>query len=336
MSLTHSWRLMAVPPRLRTIAGANCLIISCFLIAGLPTYAQNTTRVCPNLPRESLAPEYQIGRKTPSMKEPNGFLLFISVLPQYFTPEHMSALGRQLNRDFCQQQMIRAIIVDDHRAATIWEPIHLPEFYAPAERGEYYLDRATGEEYVEFSTKRGRTVDQFIKLGTNVNPVASRTYERAYRNNNFGYSAVIPFPLKGKTEVPADLEGGVLISLSSDPSHYIWLGANYNTARFNSLQQAMNSYLDWLKNDGAKILAVSRRRAHIGRLRAERITVRYKSDSETTWTKDLLLAIKIQQDEEGTIFQIEMNTTDADYSRDRIVFDEIVQSWRSLNHPHPS
>ena len=114
--------------------------------------------------------------------------------------------------------MIRAVIVDDYRAATIWEPIHLPEFYAPAERGDYYLDRVTGEEYVEFSTKRGRGVDQFIKLGTNANPVASRTYERAYRNSNFGYSALIPSPFKGKTEVPAALEGGVLLSLSSDPA----------------------------------------------------------------------------------------------------------------------
>jgi hypothetical protein len=243
----------------------------------------------------------------------------------------MTALAHQLEQDFCKEPRIRAIIVDDFRAATFqWDPIQLPEFYASAERGEYYLDRTTGEERVEFSTKRGRGVDGFVDLAAKESTDASRTYKGVYRNKNFGYSASIPAPKEGISEVPAALEAGILINLSGSLEHYIWLGGSY-TARYNSLAFAADAHVKWLTNEGANILTTSRRPVRLGDLRAERVILKYKTpESDVTWIEDLVLAIRLQPDEYGIVYQIEMRTTESDYSKDVGTFNQIVQSWRTI------
>ncbi len=39
----------------------------------------------------------------------------------------MMALAGELNRRFCAERRIEALIMDDHRAASVWDPIHSPE-----------------------------------------------------------------------------------------------------------------------------------------------------------------------------------------------------------------
>lgn len=256
----------------------------------------------------------------------------VSLQPQAFTGQYMTALARQLKQDFCKEPRIRAILVDDFRAATfLWDPIHLPEFYGPAERGEYYLDRTTGEERLEFSTKRGRGVDGFVDLGNKGKTNAPTTYSGEYKNRKFGYSALIPPQMKGISEVPASLEGGILIKLAPIPEHYIWLGGSYNTARYNSLPSAANAHVEWLTNEGAKILSVERRPARLGNISAQRLVIKYKTpESDTTRIEDLVLAIRLQPNEYGIVYQVEMRTAESDYSKDVGSFNQIVRSWRAV------
>lgn len=316
--------------KLRRLRCISWLIPSAVFTVGSFGFAQSSNPDCSQAVRDPHAPQYNVGRSSHSQSETARLLLQISVQPQVFRPEFMTALARQLNQDFCKEPRIRAIIVDDFRAATFqWDPVHLPEFYAPAERGQYYLDRTTGEERLEFSTKRGRGVDGFIDLDRNAKSDVSRTYKGVYRNNNFGYSASIPLSLKGVVEVPPTLEGGILITLSADFEHYIWLGASHNTARYNSLAWATNAHLEWLKNEGAKVLTFTRRPARLGSLRAERLIIKYKSPgSDATRVQDLVLAIKFEKDEVGIVYQIEMRTTQSTYAKDIEAFNQIVRSWR--------
>jgi hypothetical protein len=246
----------------------------------------------------------------------------------------MTALTGELSRRFCEEQRIEALVMDDQRAASVWDPIHSPELYKPAERARYYLDRLTGEEHIEFSTKRGREADVFLDLGMKSNQVKSTTYTGPYRNYNFGYAAKIPSPLKGVSEVPKALESGILLPLSPDRKRYIWLGAGYNTARY-SLRWATDFRLSWLRDEGASLQSVKRRPIRLGRLRGERVIVRYKSPgSENIRIDDFVIAIRPQLDEDGIIYQIEMQTSEANYVVDVKSFDEIARSWQEIHLPN--
>lgn len=301
-------------------------ILCCAFCVWSSAFAQDCSSQRSKIPQ---APEYKIGRNLHWQKEPTRFLALISIPPQFFTRTHMIALGKQLNLDFCDEKRIRAIIVDDHRAATIWEPIHLAPFYGPAERGEYYLDRATGEEYLEFSTKRGRGVDGFIRFAPFPNRTRRRTYKGAYRNSKFRYFTKLPASLEGISEVPEEIEGGILITLSKDPERFIWLGGAYDTSSYASLREATDSHLDWLRTDGAKVLNVKRQKSQLGKLNAERITVRYEAPgSDVINVMDLVVALRFQRDASAIVHQIEMRTTASNYTYDVKAFNSIARSWR--------
>lgn len=313
--------------------GACVLSAVLFTIASV--WSQQKPPDCDGGSREFAAPEYQIGRNA-HLRDPNErFFLAVSVESKFFTRASMMALAGELNRRFCAERRIEALIMDDHQAASVWDPIHSPELYQPAERAQYYLDRVTGEEHIEFSTKRGRGSDVFVDLGTKQNQVESRTYSGKYRNHNFGYSAQIPPTLNGVSEVPNALESGILLALSPDRARYIWLGASYNTARFSSLRWATELRLEWLRNEGALIQGVTRRPIRLGRLRAERVIVRYKSPgSDSIRIEDFVIALKPQPDEDGIIYQIEMRTSEASYATDIESFHQIARSWRDTRLPN--
>lgn len=310
-------------------------MLSAVFLTIASVWSQQKPPDCDGGSRDSAAPQYKIGRNA-HLRDPNERLfLAVSVEPKFFTKASMTALAGELNRRFCGERRIEALVMDDNRAASVWDPIHSPELYEPAQRARYYLDRLTGEEHIEFSTKRGRGSDVFVDLGTKWNPVESRTYSGKYRNHNFGYSAQIPSPLSGVSEVPRALESGILLALSPDRDRYIWLGAGYNTARFSSLRWAREFRLGWLRNEGATIQRVTRRPIQLGRLRAERVIVRYKSPgSDSIRIEDFVIALKPQPDEDGIIYQIEMRTSEADYATDVESFHQIARSWRDTRLPN--
>lgn len=211
--------------------GACVLLMVLFAIAALRS--QQKPPDCDVSLRDPQAPGYKIGHNAHLHDKTERFFLAVSVEPKFFTRASMKALAGELNRRFCGERRIEALIMDDHRAASVWDPIHSPELYEPAERGRYYLDRLTGEEHIEFSTKRGRESDVFVDLGTKRTQVESRTYSGSYRNHNFGYSAQIPPPLNGVSEVPNAIESGILLALSPDRERYIWFRSRLQYGSFH-------------------------------------------------------------------------------------------------------
>lgn len=82
----------------------------------------------------------------------------------------MVTLAHRLKSDFCNEPRLGVFIFDDHPAAESYAGImdDNPTYTRDkaALRGFYSLDRAVDKEYVIFSTKRGRAVDETkITLG---------------------------------------------------------------------------------------------------------------------------------------------------------------------------
>ncbi|HXD30141.1 MAG TPA: hypothetical protein VN643_03435 [Pyrinomonadaceae bacterium] len=306
------------------------LILATVWVTGASVYAQQSKPVCGDSNPDPQSPDYKVGHYWGKPLAQS--LALISVEPKFFVNEKMAALGRELNRRFCKEKQIEVVIFDDPRA-TDWDPIHLASLVAEAQRGLYYFDRSTGEENIRFSTKRGRDADRFINLGTTKKDVGPRIYRGAYTNYKFDYSVHIPLVLSGVSEVPKELESGIQLALSSNHEHYIWLGAISNDAPRGILRGATLLREYSLSFEGFEILSVSRRLARLGTLKAERMTIKYRSpESGAIRVQDLILGMKSQRDDVGIVFTIEMRTNETDYSNDSKIFDQLLKSWRLKTH----
>jgi hypothetical protein len=113
------------------------------------------------------APLYKIGRI--GYSGPNRsrkVFIFISIEPESFVRDNMLALARKLNEAYSWEKRVLVIILDDYDAVRRSSPINNRELYEEAKRGYYYIDRTTGEEYIQFSTERGKPLDEVkINLG---------------------------------------------------------------------------------------------------------------------------------------------------------------------------
>jgi len=123
--------------------------------------AQQPAMKCPPDSTPPTAPEYRIGLAGHGTKKFECELfLFISIDPSHFAREDMLALADRLNKDFCYERQLTAIILDDYYAAR--HPLRNTKKYWAAERGKYHLDRDRREEYIKFSTARGKPWDEVV------------------------------------------------------------------------------------------------------------------------------------------------------------------------------
>lgn len=309
-------------------------LLAVALAAAAGSAAPEATSNCHKTVRDPSAPAYRLGRKFHLTSGLLEFSAQVSVEPRYFTRESMAALARQLNADFCNEKRIQVIIVDDYRAATEWDPVHLSNWYAPAERGSYYLDRLSGEEHIEFSTRRGRGMDVFLRFVAAENKVEEKTYSGKYRNDNYGYSIQIPKALVGKSEVPPTLEHGIQLTLPSGSESHLWVGGDYDHARFMFLKWVARARLDWLRNAGIEVLTVNRRPARLGGLPAERVRITYTAPESGQMIQDLIIAFRTDREGSKILYQVEMTTAASTYQQDRDAFNQIVRSWRLTPLPN--
>ena len=105
--------------------------------------------------------EYNVGRVIRSSNEPHEVTVIISIDPKYFTHNDMVKLAHQLKRDFADELLLRVEILDDKNIADNYVPAgDMYRLFNEAKRGTYVLNRNTGREHLEFSTARGKPMDQ--------------------------------------------------------------------------------------------------------------------------------------------------------------------------------
>ena len=88
--------------------------------------------------------------------------LQISVKPEHFNRDDMTALAKRLSQDFCHENQLAVAICDDYKVAK--DTLLITQFLIhgpnPAMRGGYDLNRTTGKASISFSTVRGRLLDE--------------------------------------------------------------------------------------------------------------------------------------------------------------------------------
>src|SRR5438132_794320 len=101
------------------------------------TGGQQQPMRCPVDDVDSKEPAYRIGLAGHATKANGDFYLYISLQPEHFVRKDMLALAQRLNRDFCFEKKITAILLDDYHAAR--HPLRSSKAYWDAERGIYHL-----------------------------------------------------------------------------------------------------------------------------------------------------------------------------------------------------
>jgi hypothetical protein len=109
------------------------------------------------------APEYRIGRVMLTGTRPAEKYLLISINPEDFTTDKLTALARQLNNEFCKETRFGVMIFDDYKAARFVTYLSNTRELEKAERGFYHIDRKKRREYIHYSTTRGKPRDE-IKI----------------------------------------------------------------------------------------------------------------------------------------------------------------------------
>jgi hypothetical protein len=111
-----------------------------------------------------------------SMRSRIELILEIVVKPEDFTHDKMVMLARQLNKDYLGESRMYAVIFDSEEAARNYNPAGGSySISKKLERGEYFLDRIKGREYINFSSQRGKPVDEIkIILSNKFTPTKKR------------------------------------------------------------------------------------------------------------------------------------------------------------------
>jgi hypothetical protein len=139
----------------------RCLAL--ILLFAAQTWGQQPIR-CLSNEKDRPAPKYRIGQIDRTVSGPPTLIIHISIKAKYFNSEDMLALVRLLKDDFCNETRLGIFIFDYHPAAESYAGIadDNPTYSRDKAslRGFYSLDRAVNEEYVMFSTKRGRPVEE--------------------------------------------------------------------------------------------------------------------------------------------------------------------------------
>ena len=98
-------------------------------------------------------------------------IVVVSVNPEHFNRQDMTALAAKLNEEFAQKQKLKVGLLDDANRASLFVlgRLELPDFDR-AQKGLYYLDRTKCKEYIQFRTgnnSRNEVIRFRYSQGTN-------------------------------------------------------------------------------------------------------------------------------------------------------------------------
>lgn len=167
-------------------------------------------------------------------------------------------------------------------------------------------------------------------LNTDSFTQTERIHGGYYRNKEYGYSIVIPSTLLG-TGDPAPLpHHGVKITLDSGSSAYLWVEGTYDAGPWADLNEAIDTYLEWLKQGNKEVTPLRLESISLDGLSALRSIARYK-DSSTgqSMIQDIILTIRQRKKETGIVYTLGLKTPESRYARDKKIFEETINSWKA-------
>lgn len=145
----------------------------------IPLALSQTPGTCRPRNENKGAPKYRVGQKYRPETNPSRLVLHISVEPKHFNRDDMTALAKQLGKNFPRELRLSVAICDEYKTAKDPGIIYdvLMRESPPALRGFYELDRVSGKEVISFSTERGKPNDEIV-INLSETPYQCHTVDR--------------------------------------------------------------------------------------------------------------------------------------------------------------
>ena len=99
-------------------------------------------------------------------QDTKGFtIVVVSVNPEHFNREDMTALAAKLNGEFAQKRKLKVGLLDDANTARLFVTgrLEIPDFNR-AQKGLYYLDRTKCKEYIQFLRRGEKQRNEIIRF----------------------------------------------------------------------------------------------------------------------------------------------------------------------------
>ena len=156
-----------------------------------------------------------------------------------------------------------------------------------------------------------------------------------YTNHDYGYSVRIPVGQIGLQDPPPSPNHGFSIELSTKPKADIWVGGSYNGAEWASFDEAINSYIGYIKDQGGKnIKVVQKANTHLSRLSAIRFVLQYQADtSGEIMEREIVLAFRKDRKGDDIFYELILTSPSSLHKSYRRVLTELQQGWRLLPLP---
>lgn len=151
----------------------------------------------------------------------------------------------------------------------------------------------------------------------------------SYLNQEYGYSIVIVKGLIGTGDPAPSPHHGLQIALMTEPKFYIWVDGSYNAALWTNLDEAVNTHMEWLKQESAEVTLLIKNTMPLNKLKAVRCVIRYKpSSTNQVMIQDLILTLRQRKKVESIFYTVGLRTSETHYTTDKKVFEKIINSWK--------
>ena len=150
-------------------------------------------------------------------------------------------------------------------------------------------------------------------------------YEGDYENYSWGYAVTIPEGLTGQSDPLPNPQHGIRIILSLDPWAIIWVEGWANSLEWETLEQAANYDLKYIKKDALNIVSIQTSQMKLADASAVRYIVRYQCPGGMK-VEDFVVCI----DERTIVYTIRLTTYAKHYDTYKPVLDQLIESFRFI------
>lgn len=152
-----------------------------------------------------------------------------------------------------------------------------------------------------------------------------------YENYTYNYAMTIPDELRALKPPSPALEYGFIAGLPSEPGATIEVEGKFNDDNWNSLNEAVNAHIEYLKAGAKDVTVLKRVAARLGKRSAIRYVVRYASLSTGVYMiEDKTIALRKENRPRAywAIYSVSMRTPETRYERHIDTLERVLKRWK--------
>jgi hypothetical protein len=152
-----------------------------------------------------------------------------------------------------------------------------------------------------------------------------------YENYNYSFALTIPADLVAMKAPEPAYDYGFIARLSSDSQATIEVEGIYNEEAWDSLNQAVNTHIEYLKASAKDVVVFKRNPARLGKRPAMRYVVQYTNISTgLPMIEDKTIAIRKDGEEKiyWIVYAVSLRTPAWRYERNIAALEKVLKAWK--------